>query len=100
MIQNTPIGNKATASPLHKISENIRESTEQVISDTASKTKIIAKDTAEKAGEFYDKASSWLQNNSGKALGMCGFLAIVGTAGYFVGRNHERSQLNQDQPRE
>jgi len=94
-MQNTSVGTKGTSKQLHNVSDSLRDSAEhgsQAASEYAAKAKHMASDTADAAGEYYERASSWLEQNYGKTLGIAGFLAAAGVIGYLIGRNNSRSE--------
>ena len=86
-MQSTTIGNRNPSKSLHNVAESARESAEHLSSEMANKASRLATDVSENAGEYYGKASGWIQQNYGKTLGVIGFIAAIGTIGYLIGRN-------------
>ncbi len=73
---------------LHDVSEGT-QSVDQMASEAGKKAKMMARDTAEMAGQYYDQASSWIGQNYGKTLGLIGLIAASGVVGFMLGRNRE-----------
>jgi hypothetical protein len=95
-MQNPSVGNKGTAKQLQNISESARDTAEQAATDFSQKANRMASETSESTGEYYDKASNWIQENYGKTLSVLGAVAAAGTIGYLMGKNsHQDSEYQQ-----
>lgn len=99
-MQNPSVGNKSTGKQLQNISESVRDSAEQSASEFGQKASRLTGESTEATGEYYEKASSWIQENYGKTLGALGFLAAAGTIGYLLGKgNQSESEYQASQRR-
>ena len=77
---------------MQNASIDMENKTEKVVKDIGARASRMASETSEAATDYYEKANTWLQQNYGKALGVIGFLATIGTIAYLIGRNNSRSE--------
>ena len=85
-MQNT-INTSKPSKQLHQVSESVRDASEHFVSDLSNKARHLASDTTENMTEYYNQASRWMSQNSGKTLGVIGLVAVSGVIGFFIGRN-------------
>jgi hypothetical protein len=88
------LSNKSASKQVLDITDSLRDRAEQTGSDLSSKAKDLAKNTADAAGEYYGKASSWLGQNYGKTLGVAGVVAAAGVAWYFISRKNSNTSYS------
>jgi ElaB/YqjD/DUF883 family membrane-anchored ribosome-binding protein len=76
--------------------QGVKDNVERLTDEFRDRAGRIAGDVRERATEYYDEATDWLQENYGKTLMVVGVLAAVGLAGYFLARNNRQSsgQIN------
>lgn len=70
-------------------SGSIREASERFAREAREQTGQVSEmmgGAREKAGEFYDQASTWVSENYGKSIAAVAVLAAVGVLGYMIGR--------------
>lgn len=73
--------------------ETHRGKVEPISEEFRGQASSLAEDIGIKMKEYYEDASTWLQQNYGKTLLVVGILAAAGLTGYFLARNpkeHEK----------
>lgn len=79
MIDTEKMGGAATT---------LREATERVGKDVSrGEVRHAIHEAGEAAGELYEQAGGWVQENYGKTIAAIGVLALAGIVGYMIGRN-------------
>jgi ElaB/YqjD/DUF883 family membrane-anchored ribosome-binding protein len=92
-MENTLFGNKSASKSFQNVAESTRESAEHMASDLKNKTKNLANNASESVSQYYDQASSWMQQNYGKTIGMVGAFVAAGVIGYLIGKRNDRSDF-------
>ncbi len=79
------------ANPSTTTDETVRDASERFTREAKSNVQDFAEKAQGKASEYYGRASQWLQDNSGKTIGLTGLVLISGLFGYLIGRNTFKS---------
>lgn len=99
-MENQVLGSKSAKQQLHHIADNVAgnlhetsDTIQKMSSNIGSRANRLASDASSKTSEYYAKANTWVQENYGKTLGAVGVLAVVGIAGYLLGKNQSKSEI-------
>ena len=83
---------KGIAKPLHDVTESLRDSAHQMGAELSQRKNRLTTEGVDSVREYSDQASTWVQQNLGKTLGVVGLVAAVGAIGYALGKNNRTSE--------
>ncbi len=75
------------ASPLREASDKFRETADRVSSEAGPRVREMMDQASDMAGDFYERASSWLQEGNNRNIGLFALVAAAGLLGFFIGRS-------------
>lgn len=79
---------QSSSSSARDIPSSLRDASERF---TREAKNMIPEEVQESATRLYDQASSWLQTNQGKTIGVIAAITVAGMVGYMLGRNSSAS---------
>lgn len=72
--------------------EEVRSNVQHLTQDIRHRAEAMAQGLSERAGDYYEEAQEWMNENSTRVLAVVGILAAVGVAGYLLARGSARSE--------
>jgi ElaB/YqjD/DUF883 family membrane-anchored ribosome-binding protein len=72
--------------------EDVRSNVQHLTQDIRHRAETMAQGLSERAGEYYEDAQEWMNENSTRVFAVVGILAAVGVAGYLLARGSSRGE--------